>query len=233
MAGAARLAGEAALRAGAGLVTVAASPTSAAAVLAGRPELIVKDGMPTDLSAYDAIAVGPGLGTGAEAQRMLDAVVASAAQLVVDADALTLLAERPRKSDNWILTPHPGEAARLLGTSVNDVQRDRLGSVRRIVERFGGTCVLKGANTLVCGASRVPWVCDRGNPGMATAGSGDVLTGVIAALLATTHDHLLAATAGVLLHAEAGDRAARAGMRGMIAGDIVAELRGVVNFPWS
>ncbi len=110
--------------------------------------------MPADLSAYDAIAVGPGLGTGAEAQRMLDAVVASAAQLVVDADALTLLAERPRKSDDWILTPHPGEAARLLGTSVDDVQRDRLGSVRGIVERFGGTCVLKGANTLVCGASR-------------------------------------------------------------------------------
>jgi NAD(P)H-hydrate epimerase len=233
MPGAARLAGEAALRTGAGLVTVATSAASASAVLAGRPELIVKGGMPTDLSVFDAIAVGPGLGTGAEAQRMLDAVVASTAQLVVDADALTLLAERPRKSDNWILTPHPGEAARLLGTSVDDVQRDRPGSVRRIVERYGGACVLKGANTLVCGDSHVPWVCDRGNPGMATAGSGDVLTGVIAAFLATTHDHLLAATAGVLLHAEAGDRAACAGMRGMIAGDIVAELRDVVNSPWS
>jgi NAD(P)H-hydrate epimerase len=113
------------------------------------------------------------------------------------------------------------------------VQRDRVGTVRAVVERYGGTCVLKGANTLVCGASTVPSVCDRGNPGMATAGSGDVLTGVIAALLATTHDQMLAASAGVLLHAEAGDRAARAGMRGMIASDIVAELRGVVNSPWS
>jgi NAD(P)H-hydrate epimerase len=233
MPGAARLAGEAALRAGAGLVTVATSAASAAAVLAGRPELIVKDGMPTELSVFDAIAVGPGLGTGAEAQCTFDAVVASAVRLVVDADALTLLAERPRKSDHWILTPHPGEAARLLGTSVDDVQRDRLGSVRGIAERYGGTCVLKGAHTLVCGASDVPQVCDRGNPGMATAGSGDVLTGVIAALLAGGCEPPVAAVAGVFLHAEAGDRAARAGTRGMIASDIVGQLRDVVNSPWS
>ncbi len=233
MPGAARLAGEAALRAGTGLVTVATSAKSAAAVLAGRPELIVKDGIPPDLSAFDAVAVGPGLGTGAEAQRAFDAVLESAARLVIDADALTLLAERPRKSGNWILTPHPGEAARLIGTDAQGVQRDRLGSVRAIAERYGGVCVLKGANTLVCAAPGVPSVCDRGNPGMATAGSGDVLTGVIAALLAATRDPLLAATAGVYLHAEAGDRAARAGMRGMLASDIVAELRGIVNTPCS
>jgi len=92
---------------------------------------------------------------------------------------------------------------------------------------------LKGANTLVFGQEPVPWVCDRGNPGMATAGSGDVLTGVIAALLASTRDPLLSAAAGVFLHAEAGDRAARHGMRGMVASDIVDELRGVVNTPWT
>jgi len=233
MPGAAQLTGEAALRAGAGLVTVATSAASAAAMLAGRPELVVKDAMPADLAAFDAIAVGPGLGTGAEARHAFDAVVESAVRLVVDADALTLLAARPRKSDHWILTPHPGEAARLLDSDSGVVQRSRLATVRGIVERYGGTCVLKGANTLVCEASPVPSLCDRGNPGMATAGSGDVLTGVIAALLATTPDHLLAATAGVFLHAEAGDRAARAGMRGMIASDILAELRGVVNSSWS
>jgi NAD(P)H-hydrate epimerase len=233
MPGAVRLAGEAALRAGAGLVTVATSTTSTAAVLARRPELIVKDGLPPDLSVFDAIAIGPGLGTGAEAQRLLDAVVASAAQLVVDADALTLLAACPRKHDRWILTPHPGEAARLLESDSNLVQRSRLDTVREIVDRYGGICVLKGANTLVYGPTPVPWVCDRGNPGMATAGSGDVLTGVIAALLTTVFQPIQAATAGVFLHAEAGDRAARAGMRGMIASDIVAELRGVVNFPWN
>ena len=112
-------------------------------------------------------------------------------------------------------------------------ERSRLDVVREIVDRYGGTCVLKGAHTLVHGSTDVPWVCDRGNPGMATAGSGDVLTGIVAALLATAPDPMLAATAGVFLHAEAGDRAARAGMRGMLAGDIVAELRGVVNHPWS
>lgn len=233
MPGAARLAAEAALRAGAGLVTVATSAASVAAVLAGRPELIVMSGMPADLSPFDAIAVGPGLGTGAEAQSACEAAVASTARLVVDADALTLLASRPRKSDRWILTPHPGEAARLLGAGPGAVQGSRLDTARAIVDRYGGTCVLKGAHTLVCGGTSVTWVCDRGNPGMATAGSGDVLTGVVAALLATLSQPIHAATAGVFLHAEAGDRAARAGMRGMIAGDIVAELRGVVNAPWN
>lgn len=237
MPGAARLAGEAALRTGAGLVTIATSAKVVAAVLAGRPELIVSAATPgslrADIPKHGAIAIGPGLGTHMEARRAFDATVERSDFLVIDADALTLLAERPRRSDGWILTPHPGEAARLLGTSVQDVQRDRLGAVQAIAERYGGTCVLKGANTLVSGASPVPWVCDRDNPGMATAGSGDVLTGVIAALLAATRDQLLAATAGVLVHAEAGDRAARAGMRGMIASDIVAELRGVVNSPWN
>ena len=233
MPGAARLAGEAALRTGAGLVTVATSRDSAAVVLAGRPELIVRDGMPADLSVFDAIAVGPGLGMDADAQRAFDTAVAAGTPLVVDADALTSLAARPHKSDHWILTPHPGEAARLLDSDSGLVQRSRLDTVREIVDRYGGTCVLKGANTLVYGPTPVPWVCDRGNPGMATAGSGDVLTGVIAALLATMFQPIQAAAAGVFLHAEAGDRAARAGMRGMIASDIVAELRGVVNSPWS
>ncbi len=238
MPGAARLAGEAALRCGAGLVTVATAESARPAIVAGRPEIIaVAPGDAGTLarlaSAVDAVAVGPGLGTDGEAARAFDAVAEASRALVVDADALTLLAARPRRSDAWILTPHPGEAARLLGSTVEAVQRDRLAAARAIVGRFGGTCVLKGAHSLVDGSVPVPWVCDRGNPGMATAGSGDVLTGVLAALLAATGDPGLAAAAGVFLHAEAGDRAARAGMRGMIAGDIVAELRGVVNSPWS
>jgi ADP-dependent NAD(P)H-hydrate dehydratase / NAD(P)H-hydrate epimerase len=237
MPGAARLAGEAALRTGAGLVTVATAAESAAAILAGRPELIVRT--PTtreeleDLCRSGVTAVGPGLGLLAGQADVIDAGLGVPGLRVVDADALTRLAAKPRKCDDWILTPHPGEAARLLGTQAGDVQRDRAGAVRAIVERYGGTCVLKGANTLVFGRTPVPWVCDRGNPGMATPGSGDVLTGVIAALLAATQDPLLAATAGVFLHAVAGDRAAAGGMRGMLAGDIVAELRGVVNSPWT
>ncbi|MBM4219679.1 MAG: NAD(P)H-hydrate dehydratase [Gammaproteobacteria bacterium] len=237
MPGAARLAGEAALRTGAGLVSIVTSAASAAAILAGRPELIVRSDLrPEDLESggeLRALALGPGLGLDAGAERTFEAALATRDRLVVDADALTLLAARPRKAAHWILTPHPGEARRLLDSSATAVPRSRLDTVREIVDRYGGTCVLKGANTLVHGGTSVPWVCDRGNPGMATAGSGDVLTGVIAALLACADGLVEAAAAGVFLHAEAGDRAARAGMRGMIASDILAELRGVVNHPWN
>ena len=237
MPGAARLAGEAALRTGAGLVTVATSAEATAAVLAGRPELIVRAAETQqeldDLFAAGTIAIGPGLGNRPETERAIDTALSVPAGIVLDADALNHLAAHPRRSDRWILTPHPGEAGRLLGLKTEDVQRDRLGAVRALVARYGGTCVLKGVNTLVFGQTPTPWVCDRGNPGMATAGSGDVLTGVIAALLASTREPLLAAMAGAFLHAEAGDRAARAGMRGMIANDIVGELRGVVNAPWT
>jgi hydroxyethylthiazole kinase-like uncharacterized protein yjeF len=239
MAGAARLAGEAALRTGAGIVTVITSRDSAVAIVAGRPELIVRveDGPATLPRIHHArptvVAIGPGLGTGAAARLAMDAALEIGDWRVIDADALTLLAAAPRQSDAWILTPHPGEAARLLGIDAAAIQDDRLGAVRSIAERFGGVCVLKGANTLVCGADGIPWVCDRGNPGMATAGSGDVLTGVIAALGAAGSGQPGAAAAGVFIHAEAGDRAAHAGMRGMIASDIIAELRGVVNSAWT
>jgi NAD(P)H-hydrate epimerase len=238
MAGAARLAGEAALRTGAGLVTVATGEEEIGPIVASRPELIARPAASGSnlkwlLAAADAVAIGPGLGTGREAHDAFNAAIASDRPLVVDADALNLLAADPRHRADWILTPHPGEAARLLGREVAAVQRERLGSARAIAERFGGVCVLKGAHTLVQGGDAVPWVCDRGNPGMATAGSGDVLTGIIATLLAGGAGPALAAAAGVFVHAEAGDRAARAGMRGVIAGDLIAELRGVVNAAWS
>jgi hydroxyethylthiazole kinase-like uncharacterized protein yjeF len=238
MAGAARLAGDAALRTGAGLVSVATSEDSAAVIVAGRPELIgralrsVRDLLPL-LSSADAVAIGPGLGTGRRARALFDATTAGEYPLVVDADALNLLAEQPMLRENWILTPHPGEAARLLGTDVAAVQGDRLQAAKAIAERFGGVCVLKGAGTLVQSDTAAAWICDRGNPGMATAGSGDVLTGVIAALVAGGGEAAACAAAAVLLHAEAGDRAARAGERGMIAGDLVAELRAVVNSSWN
>jgi len=238
MAGAARLAGEAALRTGAGLVTIATSAEGAIPIVEARPELIVRpitsrDELESRIAAADAVAIGPGLGTDRRAQEAFAAAIGAARPLVVDADALTLLAAAPRRRVDWILTPHPGEAARLLATDSASVQRDRLGAVQEIEQRYGGTCVLKGAHTLVKGVDAVPWVCDRGNPGMATAGSGDVLTGIIAALLAGGTEPSSAAAAGVLVHAEAGDRAARAGERGVIAGDLIAELKGVVNSPWN
>lgn len=238
MAGAARLSGEAALRTGAGLVTLATAAESVAPIVEARPELIARAVVePGELAALvgaaDAVAIGPGLGTDARARALFDAATAIARPLVVDADALTLLAAAPRRRDDWILTPHPGEAGRLLGSDAAAVQADRLGAVRAIAGRYGGSCVLKGARTLVQGEDPVTLVCDRGNPGMATAGSGDVLTGVIAALLAGGAPAALAAPAGVWLHATAGDRAASAGERGVIAGDLVAELKTVVNASWT
>jgi hydroxyethylthiazole kinase-like uncharacterized protein yjeF len=238
MPGAARLAAEAALRTGAGLVTVATTESATKPIVAARPELIaraVESGreLAQLCQAADAIVVGPGLGMDEQARRAFEIACDSGKPIVADADALNLLAAASRRRSDWVLTPHPGEAARLLASEADAVQRDRLGSARAIAEKFGGICVLKGAHTLVNAPGALPWVCDRGNPGMATAGSGDVLSGVIVALLAGGTAPELAAAAGVLLHAEAGDRAARGGMRGVIAGDLVAELRGVVNSTWS
>jgi NAD(P)H-hydrate epimerase len=150
---------------------------------------------------------------------------------VVDADALNLLAASPGElPSDWIITPHPGEAARLLGIDTRAVQADRLGSARELHARFGAVAVLKGAGTLVAsGDGPELAICDRGNPGMATAGMGDVLTGTIAGLRAQCEDSAVAARAGVLVHALAGDSAAQGGQRGLIASDVIAELRGWVN----
>jgi len=113
--------------------------------------------------------------------------------------------------------------------SAEDIQRDRLAALDRLIERFHGTIVLKGAGTLVGARGRTPGVCERGNPGMATAGSGDVLTGAIAGILAQCRDHWTAARVGVLVHAMAGDAAARGGERGLLAGDLARELHNCVN----
>jgi ADP-dependent NAD(P)H-hydrate dehydratase / NAD(P)H-hydrate epimerase len=236
MPGALRLAGEAALRVGAGLVTVAGAAENLVPVTASRPELIYlpaesQSSMEEALRAASLIAMGPGLGRGDWAQRLWGQVLGLEGKpVVVDADALNLLAQSPRKLPaDWILTPHPGEAARLLGEETGEVQADRLGAVRALHERYGAVVVLKGAGTLVCGGTQEVFLCDRGNPGMATAGMGDVLTGVIAGLRAQLADSAIAARLGVLIHALAGDSAAQAGQRGLIASDVIAELRGWVN----
>jgi NAD(P)H-hydrate epimerase len=235
MPGATRLAGEACLRVGAGLVTVAVAPENVAAISAGRPELIcwpLAD--PATLSEVvdraDVLAIGPGLGRTPWARAALDIVLGAEKPVVVDADALNLIAEtKCRARDNWILTPHPGEAGRLLGISTREIQSDRLQSLDRLTQRYGGTVVLKGAGTLVGSPGRTPGLCERGNPGMASAGMGDVLTGAIAGILAQCRDTWLAARVGVLVHAMAGDAAARAGERGLLASDVARELHTCVN----
>ncbi|HEY2273957.1 MAG TPA: NAD(P)H-hydrate dehydratase [Steroidobacteraceae bacterium] len=235
MPGATRLAGEACLRVGAGLTTVAVAPENVAAIAAGRPELIClafsdRHVLMEALARADVVAIGPGLGRSPWARAALETVLGAGKPLVVDADALNLLAEGEiRARDDWILTPHPGEAARLLAATTQDVQNDRLAALDRLLARFGGTIVLKGAGTLVGAAGRTPGVCERGNPGMASAGTGDVLTGAIAGILAQCHDPWTAARVGVLVHAIAGDAAARAGERGVLASDVARELHHAVN----
>ena len=239
MSGAARLAGEAALRAGAGLVTIATHPDHAALLNLTRPELMVRPvadaaALDTLIERATVIAIGPGLGRGPWGRRLWERVRLCGKPLVVDADALNLLAEAPTVNPDWVLTPHPGEAGRLLGCATAEIGQDRWRAARAIQERFGGLVVLKGAGTLIQGRNgQPPAVCSDGNPGMATAGAGDVLTGVIAALvgqgpsLALTTEE--AVKIGVCLHAAAGDLAARDGERGLLATDILTRLRFLAN----
>jgi NAD(P)H-hydrate epimerase len=235
MPGATRLAGEAALRVGAGLVTVLAAPESALAVAGGRPELIVhglEDARAVDehVARADVIAVGPGLGRSDWARAVFARALVTSKPVIVDADALNLLAEQGLAArDNWVLTPHPGEAGRLLGRDTAAVQSDRLGALEALVARYGGIVVLKGAGTLVGGAGRVAAICERGNPGMAAPGMGDVLTGAIAGIVAQVGDPWCATRVGVLAHAMAGDAEARNGERGLLASEVAQEIRNWVN----
>ncbi len=233
MGGAVRLAAEAALRAGAGLVTVAAHPQSLGA-LATRPELMTLaiggfGDIERALERATVLALGPGLGQSPWAMEVFGAALAAQKATVVDADALNLLALNPQRSERWVLTPHPGEAARLLGITSDAVQRDRLAAATALQQRYGGVVVLKGAGSIVQAQAGYGWLCDRGNPGMAAAGMGDVLTGVIAGIAAQCGDLALAAQAGVFVHASAGDRAAATGERGLLASDVIDQVRACVN----
>jgi len=234
MPGAVRLAGEAALRTGAGLVSIATHPSHATVIAGSRPELMshgIEDAaaLAPLLERATAIAFGPGLGTSEWARQLYEAVSALELPCVWDADALNLLAESPAASERRIITPHPGEAGRLLGEETATVQDDRRAALDALKNKYGGVVVLKGANTLVTSKKKVPWLCTAGNPGMASPGMGDVLTGIIAALLAQGLGKEASAVVGVEAHARAGDRAAGDGERGTIASDLIAELRYVVN----
>jgi len=238
MAGAALLAGLSALRAGAGRVVVATLPSHAVAMAMAQPELMVigVDQLGDVLSALesaDVVAIGPGLGQSDWARALFTACCESGKPLVVDADALNVLALNPIKRARWCLTPHPTEAARLSSISTEAVQADRLGAVRRLQERYGGVAVLKGAGTLIASDDAIPQVCDRGNPGMAVAGMGDVLTGLIAGIAAQQSNPgeclARAAAVGVWVHASAGDVAAAHGERGVLASDVIQKIPMCVN----
>lgn len=234
MPGAARLASEAALRCGSGLVKVLTLPENILSILAGRPELM---GEGVDIDRLDSSAIhnwatvltiGPGLGTDQWAQTLLDYALESELPMVVDADALNLLVSKPAWKDNWILTPHPGEAATLLACSIQQIEEDRYSAVRNLQRSFGGIVVLKGAGTLICDGKQV-YVANVGNPGMASGGMGDVLSGIIAGLLAQGLDSLQASVLGVSIHGLAADAAAESDERGLLASDLFPYIRKLVN----
>lgn len=233
-AGAARLCSEAALRTGAGLVTLATRPEHALTAAKDRPELMTQavesaNDINTLLEKVSVVAIGPGLGQSSWASSLLAKVLQSPLPLVVDADALNLLAVEPVRRDNWVLTPHPGEAGRLLDSDSAEIQSDRFKSVLNLVEKYRAVTVLKGKGTLVAAERQQVSVCVGGNPGMASGGMGDILTGIIAALVAQSLSCVDAARVGVELHARAGDKAAEAGERGMLASDLLPHIRLLVN----
>ena len=234
MIGAVRLCAEAALRSGAGRVSVATCEAHAAILAAACPELMAHAvSSPLQLRELlqraTVIVAGPGLGQSAWAHALMPVVLESRLPRVLDADALNFLANDPAYCDNCVLTPHPGEAGRLLKLSTGVVQSDRFAAIAALVQQYRAVSVLKGAGTLIDSGDGDLSVCASGNPGMATAGMGDVLSGVIAGLIAQGMPLADAAVAGVCVHACAGDRAATQGERGMTAGDVIAEIRAVMN----
>ncbi len=237
--GAVRLAAEAALRSGAGMVSVITHPDHHTTACAATPEIMCHGANTTDdvkllLQKASAIVVGPGLDNGEWAQQWLPACIeicdATNKPLVADAGALRHLAlhNEPQTFQNWILTPHPGEAAALLETDTHSVQQDRVAAIAALQEKFGGVIVLKGSGSLITDGENTS-LCKYGNPGMATAGMGDVLSGIIAALLMQMPNNMMAAEIGVTVHAIAGDKAAGTKPVGLIASDLFPHIRNLIN----
>jgi ADP-dependent NAD(P)H-hydrate dehydratase / NAD(P)H-hydrate epimerase len=232
--GAARLAGEAALRTGAGLVSVATRAEHAGLMNLNRPELMCH-GMESAgeltllMEKASVLVIGPGLGQSDWAHELFMATVKAHKTLIIDADGLNLLARSPLTNPEWILTPHPGEASRLLGCSTAEVQQDRFASVSAIRTKYDGIVILKGAGTLISSEDEIA-VSTTGNPGMASGGMGDVLAGVIAGFLAQGCSLKNAAQQGVYIHGLAADLAAnKKGERGLLASDLMPYLRFMVN----
>ncbi len=232
MGGAAMMAAEAALYSGAGLVSLATHPTNVSAVLSRRPEIMVKGVMrPAEFAELieraTVIVLGPGLGTDSWGEQIFKETVVVEKPLILDADGLNCLAASPCKRKNWILTPHPGEARKLLS---KDVQFDRLSAVRKISAAFSSTTILKGAGTLISDEKGIIGLCPFGNPGMAVGGMGDVLAGVIGALVAQGITISESAQLGAVIHSCAADELLKKqGIRGMLATDLLPEIRRLLN----
>lgn len=237
--GAALMAAEAAARSGAGLVSIATRPEHIPAILARRPEIMacgVVSGQELEplLARPTLLVVGPGLGRSPWSEQMLQQAVKSGLPLVLDADALNILAagrvvpsarQRNEQSTPWLLTPHPAEAARLLGITTAEVQADRFAAVQALQSRYCATVILKGAGSLVAASGDKVALVTDGNPGMATGGMGDVLCGILGALAAQGLPQPDAARLGAVIHACAADLAAEdVGQRSLLATDLIPYL---------
>ncbi len=228
--GAIILAGQAALRTGAGLVTLLSRLSHAAVLNLAQPELMVAAIETTQefkefLPKIDVLAIGPGMGQSAWAENLFLESLHCSLPMILDADALNLLAKYPHRRDDWILTPHPGEAARLLNTNSQNIQDNRESSVRNLQEKFGGIVVLKGHETLICDESQQIWICTDGNPWMATPGMGDALTGIITGFVAQKLTLLKATQMAVLLHAHTADVAHHKNHGIVLATDVIDQLQ--------
>lgn len=235
MPGAVGLTAKAAMRSGAGAVTVATWPEHAHGIVPLIPEAMVW-GVKTITELEPLLAkatvcvIGPGLGDSEWAKTLFLSAMTSQLPMVIDASALRLLAEHPQVDDNWILTPHPGEAGSLLSCTAQAIQMDRYQSAIAIQQQYGGVVILKGNGTVIQTTEKNTFVCPKGNPAMASAGMGDVLSGIIAGLCAQGLSLVDAAKLGVWVHAVAGDRAAkRIGVVGLLASDLLDDLPDVLS----
>ena len=235
MPGSVYLAANAALRVGAGLVTIATKSEYAGQVLPLLPEAMIygieeaAELLPLIVKATVCV-IGPGFGEDEWAKTLFNQAIASQLPMVIDASALRLLAQNPQHDDNWILTPHPGEAASLLKCSTAEIQKDRYQAILSLQHQYGGNVILKGVGSMVCTDEPGVYLCSDGNPGMASAGMGDVLSGVIAGLIAQGLTLADAVKLGVWIHASAADAAAVVlGERGLLASDLMPYLRRQVN----
>jgi len=226
----------AAARCGVGMLTILTRDAHVAPILGQCPEAMIRSVSGADdpalkkiLSSVDAVVIGPGLGQEEWGAGLLTMICTTELPILIDADALNLLALNHCQNEQWVMTPHPGEAGRLLGVNTSDIQEDRYSAVIRLQETFSGVAVLKGAGSLIIDQNQCITVCDEGNPGMASAGMGDILSGIIGSLLAQGVENSLAARTGVALHARAGDLAAMNGQKGLMATDLITPLRMLVN----
>jgi NAD(P)H-hydrate epimerase len=233
------MAAEASLQVGAGMTSLATRPEHIAPMLTRQPEVMacpVVSGQELEplLGRASALVVGPGLGRSPWSEQLLQKAVAAGLPMVVDADGLNIIAEgrvvpNPDGSQ-WVLTPHAGEAARLLGISVAEVQADRFAAVRELQEKYSAVVLLKGPGTLIAGANEIIKVCPYGNPAMATAGMGDILSGLIGGLIAQGCDLQTATELGCCLHSSAADLVVQErGLRGLIATDLLPQLGNLLN----